>query len=82
MLLVEMPEVSPELLAKRIQARKDVEEMQKKAEEKMYKAIEAYKKEEELLYESGKIVNGRLVGSVNQEKEYTNAQVYYTSKIK
>ena len=44
--LVEMSEVSPELLAKRIQTRKDVEEMQKKAEEKMYKVIEAYKKEE------------------------------------
>ena len=78
--LVEMSEVSPELLAKRIQTRKDVEEMQKKAEEKMYKVIEAYKKEEELLYESGKIVNGRLPGSVDQEKEYKNAQAYYASK--
>jgi len=74
--------VSPELLAKRIQTRKELEKSLKEAEKNMYKNIEANKKEEQELYESGQIVNGRLVDSVNQEKEYKKAEINYMNKMK
>ena len=77
-----MADISPELLAKRIQTTKELKESLKEAERNMYKNIEAHKKEEQLLYESGKIINGRLPGSVDQEKEFQFAEKYYLGKYK